>query len=63
LGYGGEGVVAFAELIHAASGNRAEALRTYARLKALLEAEPGTSPVLKPAVSSKRSPESAPVKY
>lgn len=31
-------------LIHAASGNRAEALRVYARLRALLEKELGTSP-------------------
>ena len=31
-------------LIHEASGNRAEALRAYARLHALLEAELGTRP-------------------
>jgi DNA-binding SARP family transcriptional activator len=30
--------------IHKASGNRAEALRAYAKLQALLEAELGTSP-------------------
>ncbi|TMF16057.1 MAG: hypothetical protein E6I35_11355 [Chloroflexi bacterium] len=31
-------------LIHKASGNRAEALRAYAKLQALLKAELGTSP-------------------